>query len=124
MTDLDRLIERARSATVDRGEAERYVRELDRWAQPTPAPRRRWVPWLAAGAAAVVVVLVVLWWLRRFILSWVYADRGALPDARANRADARACTDRAPRRKHHVRDGVHGIAESQDRDGVIVSGRP
>jgi hypothetical protein len=63
MTDLDRLIERARSATVDRGEAERYVRELDRWARSAPtAPPRRWVPWLVAGVAAAAAVLVVLWW--------------------------------------------------------------
>jgi hypothetical protein len=63
MTDLDRLIERARSANVDRGEADRYVRELDRWARSAPAaPPRRWVPWLAGGLAAAAAVLVVLWW--------------------------------------------------------------
>ncbi|MEO7733377.1 MAG: hypothetical protein ABIY55_20615, partial [Kofleriaceae bacterium] len=59
MTDLDALIARARSATVERGAAERYVRELDRWARPARAPRR-WVPWLAAGLAAAAIV-VALW---------------------------------------------------------------
>src|SRR4051812_32120613 len=63
MTELDALIERARSATVDRAQAERYVRELDRWARPVPARApRRWVPWLAAGVAATAAVLVALWW--------------------------------------------------------------
>lgn len=61
--DLDALIDRARSAAVDRGEAERCVRELDRWAGRAPEPAsRRWVPWLAAGAAAAAAVLAVLWW--------------------------------------------------------------
>lgn len=61
MTELDTLIERARSATVDRRVAERYVRELDRWARPEP-PARRWVPWLAAGFAIAAAVIAVLRW--------------------------------------------------------------
>jgi hypothetical protein len=63
MTELDALIDRARSATVERARAERYVRELDRWARAVPvrAPRR-WVPWLAAGVAAAAAMLVALWW--------------------------------------------------------------
>jgi len=62
MTDLDRLIERARAADVNRDAAERYVRELDRWVRPVVRPQRRWLAWLAAGgAAAAAVVLAVLW---------------------------------------------------------------
>jgi hypothetical protein len=59
MTELDTLIERARGASVDRAEAERYVRELDRWAQPVPRPRR-WVPWLAPAVAVLAFVVVLL----------------------------------------------------------------
>lgn len=63
MTDLDALIERARHTNVDHSEAERYVRELDRWARPAPeSPPHRWGPWLAAGFAAAVVALVVMRW--------------------------------------------------------------
>ena len=57
---IDRLVECARSAEVDRAAAERYVAELDRWARPAP-PARRWVPWLAGGLAAAVALLA-LWW--------------------------------------------------------------
>lgn len=60
MTDLDALIERARSATVDRAAAERHVRELERQGQAAPEPRR-WLPWLAGGLAAAVAAAVVLW---------------------------------------------------------------
>src|SRR5262245_51428020 len=59
MTDLDTLIERARGASVDRAEAERYVRELDRWAPPAPGPRR-WVPWLLPAVAILAFVVVLL----------------------------------------------------------------
>src|SRR6185436_16421904 len=55
--NLDALIARARAATVDRAEAERYVRELERWARPAP---RRWVPWLAAGLAAAAIAIAVV----------------------------------------------------------------
>lgn len=61
MTDLDTLIERARSASVDRAEAERYVRELDRWARPVPRPQR-WVPWLVPAVAVLAFVVVLLCW--------------------------------------------------------------
>lgn len=72
MTRLDGLIERARAADVNREAAERYVRELDRWARPAVRPHRRWLPWLAAGvAAAAVVVLAVLWWSSSQAAPWV-----------------------------------------------------
>jgi hypothetical protein len=62
MTDLDALIERARSATVERSAAERYVRELEIRERERAAPRpRRWVPWLAAGFAAAAAVVALLW---------------------------------------------------------------
>lgn len=64
MTRLDHLIEQARAATVDRDAAERYVRELDRWARPAEPPVRRW-RWLVlgvgAGLAAAAVALLVVW---------------------------------------------------------------
>jgi len=58
MTELDALIERARGATVARDAAERYVRELDRWARPA-APVRGWVPWLAAAVAIGIAIAAV-----------------------------------------------------------------
>src|ERR1044071_7023661 len=61
MTDLDALIERARSATVDRAAAERYVRELER--RGRVAPRSRWwLPWLAGGLAAAAAAIVLWLW--------------------------------------------------------------
>src|SRR5215468_6068321 len=58
--DLDALIERTRSATVDRSAAERYVGELER--RERAAPRsRRWLPWLAGGLATAATVVVALW---------------------------------------------------------------
>jgi hypothetical protein len=62
MTDLAALIERARGASVDRTEAERYVRELERWARPVPQPRR-WSSWLVPAVAAAAAVAVVVLWL-------------------------------------------------------------
>jgi hypothetical protein len=61
MSDLDTLIERARSAAVHRADAERYVREIERRAQDSARPRR-WVPWLAAGLAAAAAVAALLLW--------------------------------------------------------------
>jgi len=61
MTDLDGLIERARSATVDRGAAERCVYELERRERVAPRPRR-WLPWLAAGLAAAAAAIVLWSW--------------------------------------------------------------
>jgi hypothetical protein len=59
MIDLDALIERARSATVDRAAAERYVSELERRERAVPRPRR-WVPWLAGGLAAAAAAAAAL----------------------------------------------------------------
>jgi hypothetical protein len=66
MTRLDQMIEHARAATVDRDAAERYVRELDRWARPAvPAPLWRWLMLGAgAGLAAAAIALVVIGWPR------------------------------------------------------------
>lgn len=63
MTDLDALIERARGASVDRAAASRYVRELDRWAQPPVRPSRAPL-WLAFGVAVAAAATVVLVWPR------------------------------------------------------------
>jgi hypothetical protein len=58
---VDRLVDRARTAVVDRAAAERCVDELERWARPQAAAPR-WVPWLAAGLAAAATIALALWW--------------------------------------------------------------
>jgi len=59
---LDDLVHAARRLDVRAEHARAQVDELGRWARIEPAPRPRWVPWLAAtglAAAAVVLVLVL-----------------------------------------------------------------
>jgi hypothetical protein len=61
MADLDGLVQNARDVAVRADAADRYVRELERWAPPVVS-RRPW--WLvgagAAVAAAAIVALVVV----------------------------------------------------------------
>jgi hypothetical protein len=59
MTELDAVIDRVRRATVNRAAAERYVRELDRWAGHEARGRR--VPWFAAACVVAAALAVALW---------------------------------------------------------------
>jgi hypothetical protein len=109
MTRLDAAIATARTATVDRAAAERYVRELERWAG-RPAPRRRW-PWLAGGAASAVVAAAV---------ALLVLGRRA-PEPRAIQVGAQVAVVAAPDTAYRVVRADRGATEIAVERGAVTA---
>jgi hypothetical protein len=105
MSDLDTLLQTARTAQVSQTSADAYVRELERWARPR-RPVRSWLAWATAGVAAAAALAV-------YVLQAPVPQPRAVPIGIGDRVAIVA----APAAKYHV-----ALATAQETRIIVERG--